>query len=185
MHLDGPTQARLDDAMAGMHSPKLLRVADLRPGDIGVLTVRVLDLDHRGFRRKDGSDGRLCRVRLTDGSAEVALVLWDGDAERAWAPGTWLRIAGATVKDGYRGGMELARGAGLIEEIESPADAASTGERRLQGTLQDLVPRAGGVDCCIDGTWIRLPEVPGEIGDVVDVGPVTDHPLLDDWYQPT
>lgn len=133
------TAARLEAAATGHDQTRYLRVADLRPGAVGVLEVAVLDRDAtRTFQRKNGTQGRLQRVRLADASGEIHLVLWDADIDAHAAvlqPGQGVRLRGPLVKAGYQGGLELSLAGTAVEPIPNqgsqPAEA-------LEGTLAHL-----------------------------------------------
>ena len=61
------------------------------------------------FKRPSGDEGQVLRVRLTDETGRVSLVLWGdkvddvANAQRGW----FLKVMGARVKTGMRGGIEV------------------------------------------------------------------------------
>lgn len=120
-----------------------LRVADLEPGQVGVLEAVVQGVAPvRPYPRKRGGEGLVGRVTLSDGSGEVELVLWDDETRllrgETWKVGAALRLRGATVRVGYRGGIELGLGAAVVEPIagtQSPED-----DPPLEGRLVMLGP---------------------------------------------
>lgn len=136
--LEPATVARLARARAGEDVARRLRLADLEPGDVGVLEVQVRAVaPPRTYGRKRGGQGMLQRIALADGSGEVDLVLWDDElrhAKGADAPfqhGAFLRLRGAAVKAGHRGGVELGLGSAVVEALPPP----SAPERGLTGKL--------------------------------------------------
>lgn len=136
--LDDDAGRLLARARAGEIVTRELRVADLEPGDVGVLHVTVQHVrPARTFRRKRGGEGLLQRVSLADATGEVDLVLWDDETNQVrdgpLRPGAALRIAGATVKRGYRGGVELGLGRAQVERLASP-DARTD----VEGALHEL-----------------------------------------------
>jgi hypothetical protein len=130
--LEPATAARLARARAGEDVSRRLQVATLEPGQAGVLEVQVRALaPSRTYSRKRGGEGLLQRVTLADATGEVDLVLWDEELRQAGAsgpfqPGAFLRLRGATVKAGHRGGVELGLGSALVEALASPAAAELT-----------------------------------------------------------
>ncbi len=124
---DADTLARLDSVRE-----RRLRVADLDVGVWGVIDV-VVDQVHppRTFRRKNGSDGTVSRVTLSDDTGTIDMVLWDGEGELTrgeLAAGKRITIRGPTVKAGWKGGIELGLGAAIIE-------AKETADTTLRGTI--------------------------------------------------
>ncbi len=79
----------------------------------------------RTFQRKRGGEGSLQRVTLEDDSGSVELVLWDDEArfvrDGPLTPGARVRLAGPTIKEGWRGGVELHLGACVPESADGPA----------------------------------------------------------------
>jgi hypothetical protein len=103
---------RLDRARSGHDESRHLTVAGLAPGMFGVLNVTIVQVHPiQTYRRKQGGDGLLGRLRVADATGEVELVLWDDETNHirdgTFGAGVQLRLAGATVKQGFRGGVEL------------------------------------------------------------------------------
>lgn len=146
--LDEATAARLARARAGEDVARRLLLAALVPGDVGVLEVQVRAVaPTRTYERKRGGQGLLQRVTLADASGEADLVLWDDEVRQAKAgdgpfqPGAFLRLRGAAVKAGHRGGVELGLGSAVVERIDPPlAAAAAAGSRAgpLEGVLRSF-----------------------------------------------
>jgi hypothetical protein len=143
--LDEATAARLRRARAGEGVARRLLLAALVPGDVGVLEVQVRSVaPTRSYNRKRGGEGLLQRVTLADASGEADLVLWDDEVRQAkdgpFQPGAFLRLRGAAVKAGHRGGVELGLGSALVERIAAPAPPAPGPARAgpLEGVLRSF-----------------------------------------------
>jgi hypothetical protein len=148
--VDGATLERLRRARAGTDLPNRLALARLAPGDVGMVEATVAQVHPaRGYGRKGGGQGELCRVTLRDGSGEADLVLWDDEVRHVrgglLVPGARIRLRGAAVKAGYRGGVELGLGSAVLERVEAPAAAT------LAGTLAALGPTR-----VLDGPPVRF-----------------------------
>jgi hypothetical protein len=138
--VDAATAARLARARSGEDTARRLRVAALEPGQVGVLDVQVKAVGPpRPYARRNGMQGLMQRVTLADGTGEVDLVLWDDERRQCQdgplQPGAFLRLRGAAVKAGHRGGVELGLGSALVESLPAPP-AAKAGP--LEGTLREL-----------------------------------------------
>jgi hypothetical protein len=124
--LEPATAGRLSQAQAGADVARRLRIADLEPGQVGILDVQVLGVaPSRTYSRKRGGEGVLQRVTLADGTGEVDLVLWDDELRHSGPdgvlhPGAFLRLRGASVKAGHRGGVEVGLGSAAVEALETP-----------------------------------------------------------------
>jgi ssDNA-binding replication factor A large subunit len=121
--IDPATADRLRRALAGEEVERRLQVRDLAPGDAGVLDVEVVRWGPtRSYSRKRGGTGQLARLSLADATGEVEMVLWDDEVPRLrdWPPGTRLRLRGAPVKSGWKGGVELGLGSARVEAAPPP-----------------------------------------------------------------
>lgn len=125
--VDAATLARLQAEGQGGKG-RLLRIADLAPGDFGVLEATVTQVHpSRPYGRRRGGTGELVRVTLADASGEADLVLWDEEARHARSgllvPGARVRLRGATVKPGRgaTGPVELGLGSAVLEPLDRPA----------------------------------------------------------------
>ncbi len=185
--LSPEAMARLADV-----TERKLTVAQLDVGAWGVLDVVV---DHlvppRTFRRKNGSEGTVQRAVLSDATGTIEMVLWDGEGELTkgpLAPGQRVRIRGATVKAGWRGGLELGLGSAVLEPFDDDLV-------RLEGTIvsisdtdivdgrfrADVVLRTDSdVSVVVWDDTVKQARDAGIGGHfVVDAAP---HPALDGWY---
>jgi len=116
-----------------------MRVADLVPGDIGVLEVEVRQVKPtQVYQRKRGGEGLRARIVLGDASGEVEMVLWDDETRQVrdgpFQPGARLLIAGAPVRPGFRGGVELGF-PGARVTVQPPLP-----DEQLEGIIDSLGP---------------------------------------------
>lgn len=197
------TAERLGRAHAGSDEACRLQVGELAVGVWGVLDVAVTSVaPERAYNRRRGGQGRLCRVTLADATGEIDLVLWDDEIDRTrelLATGAAVHLKGATVKEGWKGGLELGLGAAVLE-----AAAESTGPGAgLQGTFVSLTETApiaaadgGGVRFqaelvleTLDGParvvlWddaVRAAQALAP-GAAVSIEGASRHPVLDGWW---
>ncbi len=202
--LEPATAERLRLAQTGADVARRLRAGELVPGDVGILEVEVRGVSPvRPYRRKRGGEGLLCRVSLADASGEVELVLWDAETRLAqdgpFRTGSRLRIAGAAVRAGYRGGIELGLGSAVVESV-----GRGSGVSTLAGVVVDLGetrPVADGgrmrfnADVVLDGpagvvrvvAWdeaLRALRQAGR-GAAVALENVSPHPALEGWFVTT
>lgn len=140
--LPAGTRQRLAAAAAGQDVSRRLAIADLQPGDIGIVRARVEHVTpQRTYKRKRGGEGTMARVTLADETGSVDLVLWDEEtgrvADGTFAESTRVVLRGASVKAGYRGGIELALGTAVVQRV---ADAEGTQAEDLVAELVELGP---------------------------------------------
>lgn len=197
------TTARLQRARAGEDVTRRLQVATLAVGSWGVLEATVVDVGRvRTFTRKRGGDGCLRRVRLSDGTGEVDLVLWGEETHLADAGPlhvrATVRLCGPEVRDGYRGGLELHLGCARIEPVQEDPDAATqeitgelvqVGEGQVVGAPPDtrfkaeVVLHDGADELRMDLWDDALKEVRQLLpGAQVRIVGARAHPDLDGWY---
>lgn len=201
--LEEATVARLARARAGEDVARRLHVSTLEPGQVGVLDVQVRSVAPvRSYERKRGGEGLLQRLTLADASGEVDLVLWDDELRQAkdgpLQPGAFVRLRGAAVKAGHRGGVELGLGSALVEPLPMPdsppghvidARVASVGEVRPVGAPPalrfnlDLTFGPGPVAGV--ALWDEAVKQARGVaaGDRVRIEGATPNPLLDGWWR--
>lgn len=193
---------RLRRAAAGHDVGRRLALGDLQPGDVGVIEAVVRQVHPpRPYARKRGGTGLLGKVTLADTTGEADILLWDDETrvlqDGPFEPGRTLRIQGATVRAGRRGGCEIALGAAVVTSIEAAASPLSN----LRGTLLSVGPTrvvgspprirfqadvqvevvGGTANLVAEGELVKalrgiLPGAP------VAVEGVTAHPLLEGWW---
>ena len=109
----------IDDYTAGMllldelgrGETNIQAVKDLKDGEDSSVQGEVIEImDTRTFRRKDGRDGRVRNVVISDGTGPCKIVLWDKDTEQVEdlhiAVGDRVKVINGRVKDG-RWGLEV------------------------------------------------------------------------------
>lgn len=193
--VDDATAQRAARAAAGEDVRRRLRIAALKPGDVGVLQATVRSIaPPRTFRRKNGSEGLIGRVTFDDGTGEVDGVLWD-DLNRLTRDGTLatgkaVELAGVVVQEGWRGGIELALDAASIKEMPAPGTTlrgrlttighTDIVDGRFQAEMV-VVTDAGEAHVMV---WDDLVKALRELGEGAQVAlaDVTPHPLLDGWF---
>ncbi|MHB1262610.1 MAG: hypothetical protein ACYC2H_12955 [Thermoplasmatota archaeon] len=137
--LDDEVARRLARARAGEDVARRLHLGSLEPGQVGVLEVQVRAVaPSRTYERKRGGQGLLQRITLADATGEADLVLWDDELRHAGPAGplqhgAFLRLRGAAVKAGHRGGVELSLGSAVVEPL---AATAASGPTALVGVLR-------------------------------------------------
>jgi replication factor A1 len=104
-----PADPRVDDLPPFLEGP--VKISELKPelreADVvgrvaGISEVRV-------FERPGGGVGRVSTLTLNDGTGEVRVSLWDewAEATKELRLGDPVKLENATVKEGFRGGVEL------------------------------------------------------------------------------
>ncbi len=194
--VDAPTLARLDAALAGRDEAKRLDVAALEVDAWGVLDVSV-DQVHpaRPFARKRGGEGLVGRVALRDTTGVIDMVLWDDEnrltVDGPLAPGTRLLVRGATVKAGWKGGLELGLGSAVLEPHPTPGATIIKGTLLERSTAQvvgdpprtklEVQVEVGGDRVTVVCWDDAIRDVQVEIGQTVRIQAVP-HPALDGYY---
>lgn len=169
-------------------------VAELDVGVWGVLDVVVDHLSPpRTFRRKNGSEGTIQRVTLSDATGTIDLVLWDGEGELTktdLAPGRHVRIRGPTVKAGWKGGLELGLGSAIIEAAPEVGPAILAGAITaisdtdiIDGRFRADVTLDTATGPCTIVVWDDAVKAARDAGIGGDFSiQATPHPALDGWY---
>ncbi len=198
---DGLLDAATEQRLASGPGERRLRVADLEVGDIGVLRVQAQAVHPvQTFQRKNGGEGMLRRVTLADSSGDVDLVLWGDETQQAidgpFVAGAHVILRGATVKAGFRGGVEVQLGGAVVEPVETVTETVTVegvldhlGDTQVSGAAPNirfqaeaaLVTSLGRVqvvlwDECVKAARAVLP------GATVRIDGATAHPLLEGWF---
>ena len=191
--VDAETLERLRQPSAG----RRLTVQGLEVGTFGVLDVTVTQVaPPRAFRRRNGTEGLVARATLGDPTGEVDLVLWDDEVrllrDGTLAPGARLRLRGATVKAGYRGGIELGLGAAVVEPAPATDQAMDIAGTLLAVSETRMVADRFQVDVTLDSDggpvlvvlWDDLVKAVRalELGAAIRLQGVARHPMLDGCY---
>jgi len=102
----------------------------------------------RTFARKNGSNGRVLNLDLSDETGSINLALWDKDVDliksKGIKVGTSLKIINGYVKTGYRG-LELNAGRySLIivepDDIPKEVEKSNNISDKIKGKLVDIQP---------------------------------------------
>ena len=90
-----------------------LKLKDIKPDMKNIETkVRIIGItDTRKFKRKDGKEGRVASLIVTDGTAEARIPLWDKQVElideKTVEKNDIIEIKNAYAKENIFGGLEL------------------------------------------------------------------------------
>lgn len=193
---------RLARARGGADEARRLDIGTLVPGAVGVVEATVAAVRPvRTFRRRDGREGTIGRVTLRDATGEADLLLWDGDnalVQRGdLSPNRRVRLRGVTVKEGYRGGVELALGTADILPLDIPNDGEATLEGALE--LDPTTPvldgdgprfKAEGYITAATGTarvvlWDDAVRDARAVAGPLRLTGMSPHPALDGWFVST
>jgi len=118
--LDENTVALLIVDELGRNKQNISKINDLQNGVECTVFGRITSVgESKNFNRKNGSNGRVINLELTDETGRCRLVLWDKDVDlvknKTIKKGTNVKIVNGYVKNGFTG-MELNAGRyGLIE----------------------------------------------------------------------
>jgi len=100
----------------------------------------------REFKRKNGTNGRVINLEISDETGSCLLVLWDKDVElvenKTLELNSNVKVINGYVKDGYNG-LELNLGRwGLIKKIdeEQVPEVKKTQEDKISGEITDIKP---------------------------------------------
>ncbi len=148
--LDENTVALLIVDELGRNKQNISKINDLQNGVECTVFGRITSVgESKNFNRKNGSNGRVINLELTDETGRCGLVLWDKDVDlvknKTIKKGTNVKIVNGYVKNGFTG-MELNAGRyGLIEiEPENmPVFEDKTSDapmEKIRGTIVEKEP---------------------------------------------
>lgn len=120
--LDENTVALLIVDELGRNKLNISKITDLQHGIECTVFGRITNIgESRVFNRKNGSNGRVINLELTDETGTCGLVLWDKDVDlvknKTIQKGTNVKVVNGYVKDGFNG-TELNAGRWGLIEIE-------------------------------------------------------------------
>lgn len=106
----------------GRNKQNICKISDLKTGEECTVYGQVTKINQqRTFNRKNGSNGRVINLELTDNTGKCLLVLWDKDVElvknKTIQKGTNVKIINGYVKNGFKD-IELNAGRWSIIETE-------------------------------------------------------------------
>ena len=121
--IDDDTIALLIVDELGRNKENICKIIDIKDGVECTLIGKVVKInDTRSFNRKNGSNGKVVNIELSDETGNCTLVLWNNDVEliksKKIKKGSNIKIINGYVKNGYTG-LEINAGKyGLIEILE-------------------------------------------------------------------
>ncbi len=144
---DEETIALLIVDSLGRNKDCIYKIKDIKPGVECTVFGKVTSINKSHvFNRKNGTNGRVINLELSDETGTCGLVLWNKDVDmvknKKIKKNTTLKIINGYVKEGYNG-IELNLGRyGLIEIIDEEIDVKKPKEERylIQGEIIDIPP---------------------------------------------
>ncbi|MCJ7571339.1 MAG: OB-fold nucleic acid binding domain-containing protein [Candidatus Thermoplasmatota archaeon] len=121
--IDDDTIALLIVDELGRNKENICKIIDIKDGVECTLIGKVVKInDTRSFNRKNGSNGKVVNIELSDETGNCTLVLWNNDVEliksKKIKKGSNIKIINGYIKNGYTG-LEINVGKyGLIEILE-------------------------------------------------------------------
>jgi len=124
------------------------KINNLQPGIECTITGEITKINQtHNFNRKNGTNGRVTNLEITDSTGTCTLVLWNKDVglveNKTIKKGTHVKIINGYVKKGYNG-IEINAGRwGLIEtSIENTTKTIKKAETegKIKGTLIEKMP---------------------------------------------
>lgn len=134
----------------GRNKENICKIAEIKNSIECTLTGKITKInDARSFNRKNGSNGRVVNIEISDETGKCTLVLWNKDVEliknKKIKKGSNVKIINGYVKDGYTG-LEINVGRyGLIEilkedKIEIKKINTDKNKNLLEGEIIDIQP---------------------------------------------
>lgn len=147
--LDEDTIALLIVDELGRNKQTISKIADLKPGLEHTVIGKITDIgESRTFTRKNGNQGSVVNLEITDSTGTCKLVLWNKDVElvtnKTIKKGTTVKIINGYIKDGFNG-LEVNVGRWGLIEIE-PGDTPVIEEEKtvdskiIKGTIFEIEP---------------------------------------------
>ncbi len=146
--LDEDTAALLIVDELGGNKQNICKISDLKPDTECTLFGKITKIsESRNFKRKNGSNGMVANLDLSDDTGTCRMVLWNKDVEllknKTITKGTNVKIVNGYVKDGFNY-LEVNVGRwGLLEiEPEQMPDInkEDTDTKNIRGTLSEMEP---------------------------------------------
>ena len=144
--LDDETLALLIVDSLGKNKENICKIKDIKDGIECTVFGKVTKINNsHSFNRKNGTNGIVVNLELSDETGSCGLVLWNKDVDmvknKTIKLNTNLKIINGYVKDGYNG-IELNLGRyGLIEIIDKEIDAKKQAtDDKIKGEIVDVQP---------------------------------------------
>ena len=145
--LDEQTVALMIVDELGRNNVNVTKISDLKDGMETSVFGRIMSIgETRSFNRKNGSNGRVVNLSLSDDTGSCNLALWHKDVElienKTIKIGTNVKIINGYVKDGFNG-LELNVGQWGVIEIEPENMPKIKNEKpnisnKIQGELVEI-----------------------------------------------
>lgn len=134
----------------GRNKENICKINDLKNCIECTLIGKVIKISNtRNFNRKNGSDGKVVNIELSDETGSCNLVLWNKDVEliktKKIKEGTNVKIINGYVKNGYKG-LEINVGKYSLIEILEEDDLNITkinnikNENEIEGEIINIQP---------------------------------------------
>ena len=147
---DEETSAFLVVDKLGGNKENICKISDLENGMECTVLGRIKNISKtRNFNRKNGTQGKVINLEISDATGSCNLVLWDKDVElvgnKTIKKGSNVKIINGYVKNGYNG-IELNIGRwGLIEtapeeEIQLEENKKPEKQDQISGELTEVKP---------------------------------------------
>lgn len=145
--LDEETLALLIVDSLGRNQENICKITDIKSGIECTVFGKVTRINEaRSFNRKNGTNGRVVNLEISDETGTCGLVLWNRDVDlvknKTIKKNSNLKIINGYVKDGYNG-IELNLGRyGLIEVSEEEIDVKKSSVKKdtVKGEIIDVQP---------------------------------------------
>ena len=145
---DTETSALLVVDMLGANKENVCKISELEHGMECSVFGKITNISKmRSFNRKNGSQGRVINLELSDETGSCRFVLWDKDTDlvknKTIEKGTTVKVINGYAKNGYNG-VEINVGRwGLIEKVtEKEIDMGDIKqkENEISGELTKVQP---------------------------------------------
>jgi replication factor A1 len=147
--LDEDTAALLIVDKLNKNKKNISKIKDLEPGMECTVFGKITNISElRNFNRKNGTEGRVINLELTDETGTCGLVLWDKDVElipnKTIQKGSSVKVINGYIKNGFNG-IEINVGRWGLVEIISESIPKIMKERQINekvitGTLTEIQP---------------------------------------------
>jgi replication factor A1 len=132
----------------GRNKENIYKIADLKDGIECTLKGKVTKINNtRSFNRKNGSNGRVVNIEISDETGKCTLVLWNKDVEliknKKIKKERIVKIINGYVKNGYTG-LEINVGRygliNILQEDEIEVKKINNSENLVKGEITNIQP---------------------------------------------